>query len=80
MSEHRVCFACVSSTLERMEAGNETLWLSRYLRKYEMCCFLTYVFGKMCFCGQIQTPVCVCVLVNAILKYTQNCCYGKPAE
>lgn len=33
VSEDQFSFAYVSSALERMEVGNETLWLSSYLRK-----------------------------------------------
>lgn len=61
MSEDQFCFACVSSALERVEAGNETLQLSRYLRRYSIYYFLTHAFGKMCFCGQIQTLFVVVV-------------------
>jgi len=60
-----------------MEVGNETIWLSRYLRKYKIYNFLTYAFGKIFFVGKFE--IFLLLLVNVMLKYTQNYYYDKPA-
>lgn len=77
VSEDQFCFAYVSGELERTEVENETVWLPKYLRKYKIYCFLTYTFGKMCFCEQIETFLLL--LVKAV-KCIPSCCHDKSAE